>query len=63
MQFIIIPELVVSFDGEVLAGEDKFPKKQRKLVEAWVLLHSDELRASWIAWNHDGEKLKIKGLD
>ena len=27
-------ELVVSSDGEIIAGEDKFPSKQRKLVEA-----------------------------
>ncbi len=56
-------ELVVSFDGEILAGLDSFPTKQRKLVEAWVAIHSDELMASWIAWNRDGEKIKIKGLD
>ena len=56
-------ELVISFDGEILAGDEKFPAKQRKLVEAWVAIHSDELIASWIAWNQDGEKIKIKGLE
>ena len=56
-------ELVISFDGEILAGYDNFPSKQRKLVEAWVALHSEELSAAWIAWNNDGEKLKIKGLE
>jgi hypothetical protein len=56
-------ELVISFDGEILAGYDNFPSKQRKLVEAWVAIHSDELLASWIAWNKDGEKIKIKGLE
>jgi hypothetical protein len=56
-------ELVVGVDGEILAGEEKFPSKQRKLVEAWVALHSDEIKAAWIAWNQDGEKIKIKGLD
>ena len=56
-------ELVISFDGEILAGEAQFPNKQRKMVEAWVAIHSDELVASWIAWNKDGEKIKIKGLE
>ena len=56
-------ELVIGIDGNILAGLDKFPVKQRKLVEAWVVLHSDELNAAWIAWNQDGEKLKIKGLE
>ncbi len=30
-------------------------RKQTKLVEAWVLLHTDELRASWTAYRNDGE--------
>jgi len=56
-------ELVIGVEGEILAGQDSFPSKQRKLVEAWVALHSDEIMASWIAWNQDGEKIKIKGLE
>ncbi|MFH1051754.1 MAG: DUF4160 domain-containing protein [bacterium] len=56
-------ELVIAFDGEILAGDNNFPVKQRKLVETWVALHPDELMASWIAWNNDGEKIKIKGLE
>ncbi|MDT3740114.1 MAG: DUF4160 domain-containing protein [Candidatus Kapabacteria bacterium] len=56
-------ELVIGFEGEILAGSEKFPVKQRKLVEAWVAIHSDELKAAWIAWNQDGEKIKIKGLE
>ena len=27
--------------------EGDFPSKQRKLVEAWAELHSEELRADW----------------
>ncbi len=56
-------ELVISCEGEILAGSNNFPSKQKKLVEAWVAIHSDELNAAWIAWNRDGEKLKIKGLE
>ena len=32
-------------DGEVLAGE--LPRKQLRLVQAWIELHRDELVADW----------------
>jgi len=32
-------------DGEVLAGE--LPRKQLRLVQAWLELHRDELVADW----------------
>ena len=32
-------------DGEVLAGE--IPRKQLRLVQAWIELHRDELLADW----------------
>jgi len=32
-------------DGEVLAGE--LPRKQLRLVQAWIELHKDELVANW----------------
>lgn len=32
-------------DGEILAGE--LPRKQLRLVQAWIELHRDELRADW----------------
>lgn len=34
-----------TFDGEILEGD--LPKKQKKLVEAWIELHRDELKANW----------------
>ena len=45
-------EIVFALDGEMLEGD--FPKKQRKLLEAWVALHEDELKANWKLLN-DGE--------
>ncbi len=42
-------KLLVAFDGEILAGS--LPRKQQKLVEAWVAL------------NENGEVLKIRGLE
>ena len=32
-------------DGEVLAGE--LPRKQLRLVQAWIELRRDELQADW----------------
>jgi hypothetical protein len=32
-------------DGEILAG--KLPRKQLRLVQAWIELHHDELMADW----------------
>jgi hypothetical protein len=32
-------------DGELLDGE--FPRKQLRLVQAWVEIHADELMADW----------------
>ena len=51
----------VSFDGDIIAGS--LPTKQRKLVEAWIALHEDELRAAWKVYNESGEIIKIKGLE
>ena len=36
---------IVDFDGNILEGE--LPVKQRKLIEAWIVLHQDELYANW----------------
>lgn len=51
----------MTFKGKILSG--KLPKKQKKLVDAWVALHEDEIRAAWYAYNEDGELIKIKGLE
>ena len=32
-------------DGEILAGQ--LPRKQLRLVQAWIELHRDELMADW----------------
>jgi hypothetical protein len=47
--------------GELLSGG--LPRKQTRLVEAWIEIHKDELLANWrLASN--GEKIfPIKGLD
>ncbi len=35
----------VGLDGELLAGD--LPVKQLKLVQAWIVLHEEELREAW----------------
>ena len=36
---------IVDFNGDILEGA--LPVKQRKLIEAWIILHQDELYANW----------------
>ncbi len=38
-------EIVVALDGEILEG--MIPKKQLKMLEAWMAIHEDELKANW----------------
>jgi hypothetical protein len=49
-----------SLEGKLLEG--KFPKEQIKLVQAWVIIHKDELKADW-KLSENGESLyKIEPL-
>ncbi len=50
-----------NFNADILAGN--LPRKQQKLVEAWILLHEDELNAAWKVLIENGEIIKIKGLE
>ncbi|MGN0594829.1 MAG: DUF4160 domain-containing protein [Hominimerdicola sp.] len=48
------------FDGEVIEGT--LPKKQTKLVQAWIEIHKEELIANW-KLARDGEQIfKIEPL-
>ncbi len=40
-------EASVGIDGEILSGS--LPIKKLKLVQAWIILHEDEL---YLAWNN-----------
>jgi hypothetical protein len=53
-------ECVYDFSGNVIEGE--LPRKQSRLVEAWAVIHEDELSAAWTAWRESGEVIKIEGL-
>lgn len=58
---LVWPQSSINIKGKVLNG--KIPKKQKKLVDAWITLHTEELKAAWYALNNDGEVIKIKGLE
>ena len=47
-------------DGRVLAGD--FPPKHLRLVQAWVELHRDELRADWDLAANGEEPFRIAPL-
>ena len=42
--------------------EGKLPKKQHKLVVAWMEIHQEELSALWKVSQNDGEIFKIDPL-
>lgn len=54
-------EMSMTLEGKKINGN--LPRKQKKLVDAWIELHKEELKASWYVLNNDGEILKIKGLE
>jgi hypothetical protein len=47
-------------DGETLAG--KLPRKQLRLVQAWIELHRDELLADWELASSGEQPYKIAPL-
>lgn len=53
-------EVVMSLEGEKLEGD--FPKKQLKLLEAWIALHEDELKANWKLLSQGDGYFKIDPL-
>lgn len=53
-------EVVVALDGEILEGS--LPKKQMKLLEAWMAIHEDELHANWSMLSAGEGYFKIEPL-
>ena len=50
----------VGIDGEILAGS--LPKKQLIILQAWMLLHEEELYSAWNSAVQSKEFNKIKPL-
>ncbi len=47
-------------EGEILSGD--LPRKQLRLVQAWIELHRDELMADWELASHGEPPYKIDPL-
>lgn len=54
-------EVSITLECKKISGS--MPDKQMKLIEAWFLIHKEELKAAWYAYNDNGEVIKIKGLE
>lgn len=53
-------EIIVGIDGDVLEGS--FPKKQMKLLLAWMAIHEEELQANWKLLSNGDGYFKIEPL-
>lgn len=53
-------EAVFTLDGRMIEGN--IPKKQRRLILAWVQLHYDELVANWELATAKEQPFKIEPL-
>lgn len=53
-------EVVMGVDGEIIEGN--LPRKQQKLLEAWIILHEEELKANWEILSEGKEFFKIDPL-
>ena len=51
---------IYDFDGNTLKG--KLPLKQSKLVEAWIIIHKEDLITLWNLMQEDGNYYRIKPL-
>lgn len=51
---------VFDFDSNMLSGN--MPIKQRKMIEAWILIHQEELKALWNVLNEDKQFFRIDPL-
>ena len=53
-------EIVITFDGEILEG--KIPKSKLKLLEAWMVIHHDDLEANWKLLSNGEQFFRIDPL-
>ena len=54
-------DAIFDLEGNKLGG--KIPNKQEKMIQAWILIHQDELKALWkLAKNKIEDWFKIEPL-
>lgn len=51
---------VYDIKGKIIEGS--IPLKQRKMVEAWIAIHEEELKILWAEINKKGKYFKIEPL-
>lgn len=51
---------IYDIKGNIIEGN--IPKKQRKMVEAWIAIHEKELKDLWKEIKESGEYFKIEPL-
>ncbi len=50
-------EVVMDFEGNILEGS--LPSNKQKLLDAWIVLHKDELEANWNLLSNGEQPFKI----
>ena len=53
-------DAVFDFKGNIIDG--KIPNKQRKMIEAWISIHEEELNSLWKTMQIHNEFFKINPL-
>ena len=51
---------VFDFQGNIMKG--KIPKKQEKLVQAWIEIHKEDLEANWKLLDEGEQSFRIEPL-
>ena len=55
-------EFKAAYDFEANLLNGKLPTKQTKLLEAWIIIHKEELITLWKLMEEEGRMFKIKPL-
>ncbi len=53
-------EAIFTIDGKLFKGN--FPSKQLKLVEAWSIIHKEELKANWLLYKNSEKLFDVQPL-
>lgn len=53
-------EIVMGLDGSIIEGS--FPKNKLKLLEAWIVIHHDDLEANWKLLSNGEQFFRIDPL-
>lgn len=59
---VIYNEYKAIYDLEGILLEGEIPYKQKKMVEAWILIHQNELKYLWDLLQRGGNYFKISPL-